>query len=323
MKNTLSTILRRKKSRRLFFFLMANFTFMSVEIFWGFWTNSLGLISDGCHMLFDCIALAIGLCAAVISHWDQNNSYSYGYARMQVISGFINALLLVFIAFFVLIESMHRFIEEAEIKAERLLLVSICGFLVNVFGVFSFHDHSESHSCSEHSHSHSGECKQVYEYDKHAAHHDDNIQGIFLHVLADTLGSVGVMVSSVLVEWYGFHMADPICSLCISGLIFASVMPLLFRSSSILLQCTPAFVDAKYEAFIKKVTSLEGVYSCRDLHFWVHGGPTIVSTMTVDAARECNEQFLLSRIKEYCREIGVTDVTIEINKESTPAWTSN
>lgn len=80
-----------------------------------------------------------------------------------------------------------------------------------------------------------------------------NLKGIFLHVLADSLGSIGVIISSILVEWYGLHIADPICSLCISVLIFTSVLPLLRRSASILLQCSPRELDEQFKDILRKV----------------------------------------------------------------------
>mmetsp|Transcript_8449 Transcript_8449/g.1159 ORF Transcript_8449/g.1159 Transcript_8449/m.1159 type:complete len:82 (+) Transcript_8449:1199-1444(+) len=80
-----------------------------------------------------------------------------------------------------------------------LLLVSVLGLLVNLIGLFFFHDH----------------------------HDEGNMEGVFLHVLADTLGSVGVIVSSLCIHFWELHISDPICSLVISMLIFMSVIPLL------------------------------------------------------------------------------------------------
>ncbi|CAF4991799.1 unnamed protein product, partial [Rotaria magnacalcarata] len=72
------------------------FTF--VELLYGAWTNSLGLISDGFHMLFDCTALVVGLYAAVMSRWKPTRVFSYGYGRAGVLSGFVNGLFLVVVA---------------------------------------------------------------------------------------------------------------------------------------------------------------------------------------------------------------------------------
>ena len=89
---------------------------------YGVWTNSLGLISDGFHMLFDSSALLIGLCAALMVHWKPTRVYSFGYGRVEVLSGFVNSLFLVAIAFVVLSEALERLFDPPSINTEKLLV---------------------------------------------------------------------------------------------------------------------------------------------------------------------------------------------------------
>ena len=201
------------------------FTF--VELLYGAWTNSLGLISDGFHMLFDCTALLVGLYASLMSRWKPTRLYSYGYGRVEVLSGFVNGLFLVVIALFVMEEAMDRLVDPPSVSTDRLLFVSVAGFLVNLIGIITF---SRSHSHSHGGHGHS-----------HGSHgHNANMHGVFLHVLADTMGSIGVIISSLLIQQYGWYIADPICSLFIAILILISVLPLLKDSAEILLLATPS-----------------------------------------------------------------------------------
>lgn len=86
------------------------------------WSNSLGLLSDGFHMLFDCTALLVGLYAALMSRWKPTRLYSYGYGRVEVLSGFVNGLFLVVIACFVLGEAVVRLLDPPHISSERLLV---------------------------------------------------------------------------------------------------------------------------------------------------------------------------------------------------------
>ena len=97
-------------------------TFMGVEMLYGVWTNSLGLISDGFHMLFDCAALLVGLYASVLSRLKPTRQYSFGYGRVEVLSGFVNGLFLVVIAGFVFMEALARLVEPPDISTERLLV---------------------------------------------------------------------------------------------------------------------------------------------------------------------------------------------------------
>ncbi|KAL3210991.1 hypothetical protein MRX96_008498 [Rhipicephalus microplus] len=133
-----------KASRNLFLFLILNLSFAFVELLYGVWTNSLGLISDSFHMFFDCTALLAGLAASVITKWRANERFSYGYVRAEVLAGFVNGLFLLFIAFFIFSEAVERAIEPPEVKHERLFIVSVLGFLVNLVGIFAF-QHGHSH----------------------------------------------------------------------------------------------------------------------------------------------------------------------------------
>ncbi|KJH40880.1 hypothetical protein DICVIV_13160 [Dictyocaulus viviparus] len=125
VKETLQVILANSDSRRIFWFLCVNLAFCGVEFLYGFWTNSLGLISDGFHMLFDCSALVMGLVASVMSRWPATHHFSYGYGRVEILSGFINALFLCVIALFILIEAMERLFDPPHINTDRLLASSI------------------------------------------------------------------------------------------------------------------------------------------------------------------------------------------------------
>lgn len=166
-----------KNSRNLFLFLLLNLSFAFVELLYGVWSNSLGLISDSFHMFFDCTGLLAGLAASVITKWKANEKYSYGYVRAEVLAGFVNSLFLLFISFFILSESVERLIEPPEVgwwlrsvdnkvtfvsfqvKHDRLFVVSILGFIVNLVGIYAFqhggaHGHSHGGGGSSHGHSH-------------------------------------------------------------------------------------------------------------------------------------------------------------------------
>jgi zinc transporter 5/7 len=314
LRNTLKTILKNRDSRKIFIFLTINLSFMFVELIYGFWTNSLGLISDAFHMLFDCTALAIGLYAAVISKWEPNRIFTYGYGRVEVLSGFVNGVFLCFIAMSIMIKSLERLIEPPEIKTERLLLVSVLGFFVNLIGVFAFHSDmffcgtktkkakkphydkkddnaqtslkstlespSELQSDSQHHHRKeeniiSSRERDSHTYTHHPHHrhhhhhhnhseddhhaHSENLHGIFLHILADTLGSVGVITSSVLIWLYDWKIVDPICSLCIAMLIFMSVVRLLKSSAKTLLQRTPEYFEGTLKQCLEEVRGFDCV----------------------------------------------------------------
>jgi hypothetical protein len=151
------SILASQDSKQIFYFLLLNLSYMFVQLAYGFWTNSLGLISDAIHMFFDCVALGVGLFASVTSKWKKNRDFSYGYSRVEVLSGFSNGIFLALISIFIVLEAIARLLHPPEMNTDRLLLVSFMGLVVNLIGILAFnhgHHHGHSHG-HDHGHSHS------------------------------------------------------------------------------------------------------------------------------------------------------------------------
>jgi zinc transporter 5/7 len=122
--------------------------------------------------------------------------------------------------------------------------------LVNLVGLFFFHDHHD-HGDHDHSHSHGDH--------HHHDHDNENMYGVFLHVLADCLGSVGVIMSSVLVKYYDMYVADPICSFIISLMILASSIPFIQNTASHLILQTPLKIKKRYTKIQTKIEAVESV----------------------------------------------------------------
>jgi zinc transporter 5/7 len=216
-------------------------SFTVVEFLYGFWNHSLGLQADAIHMLFDSTAIIFSLIASVITKWEANSRYSYGYGRVETLTGFINALALVFASGNIIWEAIERFFNPEELLTDNLLLVSVLGLLVNIVGIFAFdhggsvgkkhhdcghdHDHGHSHKHDHHGHSHGhdhghdhhghshGHDHHGHDHHGHShGHHDHHhghshgknplLHGMFLHILSDALGSVGVIISSLLIQYY-------------------------------------------------------------------------------------------------------------------------
>ena len=214
----------------VFFFLLLNLGYMSVEILVGWWSNSLGLLGDGVHMLLDSSALILGLGAAAVAKWDATPKYSFAFGRVELLAGFVNCLMLVFAAGSIAVEAVERLLDPPKVESDRLLAVSVLGFCVNLIGIFAFehggsmghhhhgHDHGHGHSCGhshhDHGHAHHDHSHHGHSHSHHGHSHSftDNalMHGMFLHVLADTLGSLGVIVSALLIRWFDWRLADPI-----------------------------------------------------------------------------------------------------------------
>lgn len=416
VKSPVQFIIGDAKSRKIAMFLLLSTVFMVVEFVYGFHSNSLGLVSDACHMLFDCAALAIGLYASYISKLQANSRFNYGYGRFEVLSGYMNAVFLILVASLIVLESLERILDPPEISTESLLVVSMGGFLVNVVGLIFFHEahhhhpggssgHSHSHSkkdlksspgmalrakggdykvldvedhrhlehdhqnsaqahhghvhrtqeqgagfghahlgdvhhrhqdedihhnhgssCGhEHDHGHKHEHKHDHGHGHdhdHADHdHDDevehdhtdhNMQGMFLHILADTLGSIGVVVSTLLIQYKGWYLADPACSIFISALIIASVIPLVKGSAEMLLQRMPRSTESRIQRSMKQVEAIDGVWSCQALHVWNFTNAEIIGSLHVLATRGADREKLRVAVAGILKKAGITDLTLQV-----------
>lgn len=360
-------ILSDTTSRNLFLFLILNLSFAFVELLYGVWTNSLGLISDSFHMFFDCTALLAGLAASVITKWRSNERFSYGYVRAEVLAGFVNGLFLLFIAFFIFSEAVERAIEPPEVKHERLLAVSVAGLVVNLVGIFAFqHGHNHSHGGGSHGHSHGGgggshshshggssetgsltEKMALMGNDNHGHSHDGGhghshnhhghshglgldddcddkkgggggsnrqiMDGVFLHILADTLGSVGVIVSSLLMSQFGWMIADPICSMFIATMIGLSVLPLIRDSVYVLMQRTPKEIEPLLPGCYQRVMQLEGVLGVQEPHFWTLCSDVYIGTVKLEVANNGDSKYILSHTHNIFTQIGVRQLYVQVD----------
>ncbi|KAG8555974.1 hypothetical protein GDO81_017884 [Engystomops pustulosus] len=324
-------------SRNLFCFLCLNLSFAFVELFYGIWSNR--------------------------------------YVRAEVLAGFVNGLFLIFTAFFIFSEGVERALDTPEVHHERLLPVSVLGFLVNLIGIFVFqhggnhghshdgghghshslfngsvshgHSHSGGHGHShggDHGHSHSGDHGHGHGGGHHGHSHGGDhghshggshkhglgfgsdgppeetrgssqqiLEGVFLHIVADTLGSIGVIISTLLMQWYGWMIADPICSMLIALLIFVSVIPLLKQSIGILMQRTPPTLDNLLPECYQRVQQLQGVYHLHDPHFWTLCTDVYVGTLKLVVGPEADSRWILSQTHNIFTQAGVRQLYVQID----------
>lgn len=328
--------LGNQDSRKIFFFAMLNVSFMFIEAIVGLLTNSLGLLGDAGHMFFDNAALFIGLWACYMTSLENNPAFSYGYERFGVLAGFVNSIFLLFLAITLLIEAFERFYEPPQVLSDNLLLTSVGGFIINASGLFIFHDIAHSHGQEEgcahdllgpialkqglHGH-HGHDCKEQSLISIFNLTNNVNMQGILLHLLVDTVGSVSVIISSALIHLYGLHIADPICTVLVAILIIYSSVPLILKSANLLLQRTPPALEQAISLCLEDISKISDVLSIRESHFW--DVPTrIVGTVHVEVRDEAEYTKVQATIRNvvygYLNQSKL-DLTVQIER---PGWNS-
>jgi cobalt-zinc-cadmium efflux system protein len=210
-----------------------------VELAGGIYSNSLALMADAAHMLTDLAALGLSLFALQISTRPADRKKTYGYLRAEILAALANGIFLVLIGLYIFYEAYHRFQNPPEVKSVPMLAVAITGLMANLAtAALLFRSRQESL----------------------------NLRGAFLHVSADTLGSIGAIVAGVLIWARQWYMADPIVSVIVGALVLYSSWKLVSESVGVLLEATPAHLDT--EKILEDIGSVRGVISVHDLHVW-------------------------------------------------------
>jgi cobalt-zinc-cadmium efflux system protein len=233
--------------------------FFVVEAIAGFATGSLALLSDAGHMLTDVIGLGMALAAIQLAtrfagrgegRGAGASSHTFGLYRLEILAAFVNALLLFAVAIWVLVEAVRRILDEPEVLGVPMLVVAVLGLVVNLIAFALLRAGSKESL---------------------------NVQGAYLEVLADTIGSVGVIVAAVLLELFGWTWADPVVAALIGLWILPRTWRLGRRAVRILLQAAPDHVDLAQLA--DDLGAITGVVDVHDLHVW-----TLTSDMEAASA---------------------------------------
>lgn len=138
------------------------------------------------------------------------------------------------------------------------------------------------------------------------------LDGVLLHVMADTLGSVSVIISAFLIHAYGWMIADPICSLFTAFLILLSVYPLLVNSSTVLMQRTPEKLLPFLLGCYQSITALNGVVSYREPHFWALTGSKWYGSIVLVVRRGVDVEEIRRLTANMFAEVGVNNMIIQI-----------
>jgi len=334
---------------RLLGMLSMTASFMLVELIVGNLTNSMALVADSFHMLSDVVALVIAYVSITMSpkEWSKN---TFGWARAEVVGALVNSVFLVALCFSITVESIKRFLEPEEIKDPKLILiVGGVGLGINLVGMLLFGDvgHGHSHGGSDmpkkksddeqvngHGHSHKKENGHGHSHggghghdhsssstDAASSGHSMNITGVFLHVLADALGSVVVCITSLVImltDWeYRFYL-DPVLSLVIVLIILVSTWPLLRDSTLILLNTIPAHIDL-LDLETRLVTTVAGVSSIHELHVWRLVGRRVVASCHLEmtppplGTEPVDHHMDVARqVKEFFHKAGIHSTTIQL-----------
>jgi cobalt-zinc-cadmium efflux system protein len=240
----------RHKGRLLLAFVMLA-VFMVVEVVAGVVTNSLALISDAGHMLTDVIGLGMALAAIQLAtRGTERRHRTFGLYRLEILAALANAVLLFGVAIFVLVEAARRLGDAPDVMDGAMLAVASAGLAANVAAFLLLRSGSQD---------------------------SINVEGAYLEVLADLIGSLGVIVGAIVIATTGWNWVDPAVGVAIGVWILPRTWRLGARAMRILVQAAPPGMDL--DAVESGLASIDGVIDVHDLHVW-----TLTSEMEVASA---------------------------------------
>ncbi|KZC35250.1 MULTISPECIES: cation diffusion facilitator family transporter [Rhodanobacter] len=277
------------RSRKLLFAFVLTVVMMAVEAAGGVWSGSLALLADAGHMVVDALALLLAVVGARMASRPADARRSYGYGRMEVLAGFVNALGQFVLVGWIVYEAVARLLHPGEILSGIMLAVAVAGLLVNALVLRTLHGH---------------------------AHDDVNLAGASLHVLGDLLGSLAAVLAALAIRWFGWLWADPLLSLLISLLILGSAWRLLRMSAHILLEGVPDGMDsALVEASLR--TADPGICDIHHLHVWQLASGSRMATVHAELHDRADGARALQAIKRMLLErFGIQHVTVQIDPGS-------
>ncbi|MGH9921145.1 MAG: cation diffusion facilitator family transporter [Nitrososphaerales archaeon] len=262
-----------------------------LEFFGGLLSNSIALISDAGHMLTDVMAVSLSLFAIRLATREHTHKLTYGYHRAEVLAALANGIMLAIIAAFLFREAYMRLLNPPSIDIPILLAVAVIGLAANISMAFVL---------------------------KEARKSSIGARSAFLHVLYDTISSVGVITAGVIAAATQIFVVDPIIAFMIAGLIVRGAVSILKESIHILLEGAPSGINL--QKIIAEIKNVNGVQDIHDLHVW-----TISSGLNACSGHIIVKDQMVSESARIIDEVGtilktkfkISHTTIQIESEKT------
>lgn len=229
--------------RRLLIVLGVTSVYLVTEVVGGYLTGSLALLSDAVHMLTDIAALCLGLLTLWISTRPASSAKTYGYLRAEILGALVNGLFLWLLVVFIWIEAVGRLRNPRPVSGLGVMAVAIVGIGVNAFSAWMTSSDAPG-----------------------GPRRGMAIRAVFVHVISDLIGSVGVLASGALNYFTGWMQADPAVSILIGCLVLYGSWGLVREGVDILMESVPSHIDL--DEMRNDLLAVSGTEEVHDLHVW-------------------------------------------------------
>jgi len=273
-----------KSQKRLILTLFVTIIILIAEVVGGIMSHSLSLLSDAGHVLTDAFALGLSLIALLIMKRPSDHRATYGYQRIGLVAALINGVSLVVIALFIFIEAYKRYYAPPEINTSIMLPIAVAGLVGNLIMAWIL-----GHK-----------------------HDDLNMKSVWLHVLGDTISSVGVIVAGLVIQYTGWVFADTVASGIVGVMIIIGGSKVIKDTLWILLELSPVGYHA--EDLAKTIAALPEVKNVHDVHVWSigHGLPAFSGHVQVHDQKISEADAIRRKIEQLLSAVGMKHAVLQM-----------
>lgn len=265
--------------------IILNSLFVVVEAVIGFSIHSLSLLSDAGHNLADVGSLALSLLAFRLLKIKPNNKYTYGYRKTTILAALVNGVILLISVGAIAFAAIERFSNPPALPGITIAIVAGIGIVINFISAFLFMKKKEN---------------------------DLNIKGAYLHMLADGLVSVGIMIGGIVIYYTHLYWIDPVISIVIVIVILIGTWSLLKESLALTLDAVPKNIDIN--DIKEKAENIEGIKNLHHIHVWAISTSENAMTahMVIDYCEDVNQiRKIKDNLKHRLEHMNVQHITLE------------
>jgi cobalt-zinc-cadmium efflux system protein len=266
-----------------------NLAFVLVEAGVGLWKGSLGLLSDAGHNLSDVFSLVLALIAFRLAASQSTPKFTYGYKKGSILISLLNAVILLVAVGAIIVESIHKLRNPSALDGGAVAWTAGVGIVINGLRAFLLMRHQKN---------------------------DINTRGAFLHMAADTLVSVGVVVSGIVIALTGWTVIDPIIGIVIAVVILISTWELLSESIRMSMDAVPEGIHP--EEVRQQMEATPGVRSIHHLHIWPISTTETALTAHLVVDPSAEPETVVHAVKHALHETGIHHATLETEQEGHP-----
>jgi cobalt-zinc-cadmium efflux system protein len=286
------------RQHRLLVALFLNVGIIAVQLGFGVFAHSLGLLADAGHNFTDVAALATSLLAVRWALRQPNERRSFGYHRATVLAALLNAATIIAVTVLIVFEGIRRLIHPSPVHGGVVVVVALVAAVINGVSALVLREHHDDHD--------------------HAGERDLNMRSALLHMVGDAAASVGVAIAGAII-WItgGFYRLDPAISIAIGVLIAAQALRLTWQALHVLLESTPSDIDV--DELSAYVASIPGVAAVHDLHVWSLSSEVRALSAHVVLDNQpslADAQTIGERVKAcICDRYAIAHTTLELESE--------